>query len=253
MLTSDFSKELLRPIWGLWDRAWSAVPNFGLPTKWKTLPYCSKCGRRLLRWHRAGAVHGLQGNAGNCLVQPLESCSCCPAPLMGKESELDSSQRCTWKGWEATGTGCSMEMLIRPKEIPFHQEGGQALEHIAQVGCETSVLADNQNSREQTCTGPALSERLDQTSPRGPFQLKLLYDSVKSSKYYVSQSLCFKKTKRKFLLHTPEVKYLPFRPTVLDRCCTEWLVWGQREVKEASLGCWILETFEFWRIKGDKN
>lgn len=80
------------------------------------------------------------------------------------------------------------EMLLRPKEILFHQEGDQALEQVAQVGCEIPVLADTQNSTEQTHTGSALSERLAQTCPRGPCQLKLLYDSVNRVELKV---LCF--------------------------------------------------------------
>lgn len=80
------------------------------------------------------------------------------------------------------------EMLIRPKEILFCWEGGQALEQVAGVGCEISVLADTQNSTEQTHTSSALSERWEQTCPRGPVQLKLLYDSVNKVEFKV---LCF--------------------------------------------------------------
>lgn len=95
----------------------------------------------------------------------------------------------------------------------------------------------------------ALRERLDQTCPRGPFQLQccmILWIEFKVPCF----SVCFKKAKRGCLIHTTEVKDLPFRPTALDCCWTEELVWGQQEVKEESQE---LLDFGDWRTKGVKN
>ena len=132
-------------------------------------------------------------------------------------------------------------MLIGPMGSLFHGKGAvtrtqQALEQVVQVGCEISVLADTQNSTGQTYTSSALSGRLDQTGPRGPFQLQLLYDSVNKAEFKAPWfPVCFKRAKRKCFIRTTEVKRLPFRPAVLvlllDRTARLRAARGQRQDK----------------------
>lgn len=172
--------------------------------------------------------------------------------LMGRESELDSFRHVCGGDERPQVQVAAREMLIRPKEIIFHQKGCQALEQVAQVACEISVLADTQNSTEQTHTGSALSNRLDQTSPRGLFQLRLLYDSVNKAEFKV---LCFpvplfQKGKEKISQPYHRSKVFAFQTSCSggfsDRAACLRAVRGQG-------GRWELPGFGDWRIKRDKK
>lgn len=103
-----------------------------------------------------------------------------PQPPQGQvQGSQNSARRRDGRQW-AQGAAC--EMLIRPKEILFHQEGNHR---------NRCVLAGTQNSSGE---GPELIlplwlwRRWAQTSPRGPFQPQLLHDSVDKAEFKV---LCF--------------------------------------------------------------
>lgn len=112
------------------------------------------------------------------------------------------------------------------------------------------ALADTQNLTEQTHTGSALSERLDQTSPRGPFQLPVLYDSVKRLQSTIFLSLFVLKGQREGFSSIPQKWRICLSDQVL------WIAVGQNSWSEGSKmserkarNCWILETEELKESK----
>lgn len=83
-------------------------------------------------------------------------------------------------GEEATDTiwniGNSDYIYILGKKI--HHGCGQTLTQIAQRRCEISILKHIQHLTGEDPEQPALSSRLEQMTPRGPFQCKLFYDNL---------------------------------------------------------------------------
>lgn len=171
--------------------------------------------------------------------------------LMGRESELDSFRHVRGGDERPQVQVAAREMLIRPKEIIFHQEGCQALEQVARLPVKSLSLQTLKTQQSKPILALLWARGWTRHPPEVSSNLDyyMILRIKQSSKYYVSQSLCFKKAKRKFLIHTTEVRCLPFTPAVLEGSRTERLVWGQWEVKEAGGNCQALETEELNETK----
>lgn len=112
------------------------------------------------------------------------------------------------------------------------------------------ALADTKNLTEQTHTGSALSERLHQTSPRGPFQLQLLYDSVNKVQSTMFPSPFVLKRQREDFSSIAQKWSI---------CLSDQLLWiavgqnswsgGSKRSKRQARNCWILETEELKESK----